>query len=251
MKTEINSTVKKEKGAAFRAAFPYTIPVLTGYLALGFAYGVLLQSKGYGVGWAVLMSVAVFGGSIQYIAVDLLSIPFDPLQAFLMSILVNARHIFYGLSMLQKYKGLGKKRPLLIFWLTDETFSLNSSIEVPENIDRGKFYFWVSLLDYSYWIMGGFLGSIAGELIHFNTEGMDFVLTALFVVLFLEQWKVKEHRLACIIGLVCTFASRMIFGAGNLVIPAMVFIMICLLAIRKPMEKKLMPATKEESGVDE
>jgi len=222
-----------EKTTALRAAFPVTIPVLTGYICLGMAYGILMATNGYGVGWTVLMSILCYAGSGQFVAVTLLVAAFDPVQALLLSVMINARHIFYGLSILEKYRGLGKVRAFLIFGLTDETFSLVSSLEVPKGVERRDFYFWITLLDYSYWVTGSLLGNVAGSILTFDTTGIDFVLTALFVVLFLEQWKKKENRQAGVIGLACTVASLLIFGADNLVIPAMVMIMIVLLGGRK------------------
>ena len=178
--------------AAFQAAFPYTIPILTGFAVLGIAYGLLMASKGYGVLWASLMSAVAFGGSVQYAVVPLLTAAFDPLQAFLLSLMINARHIFYGLSMLEKYKGLGKIRFFLIFALCDETFSVVSSVEPPEGVDRGLFYFWVTFLDYFYWWAATVAGALIGSALTFDTTGLDFVLTALFVVLFMEQMKKPE-----------------------------------------------------------
>ena len=173
---------------ALRAAFPATIPVMTGFLCLGTAYGLLMQSKGYGPGWSVLMSAIAFGGSMQFVAVTLLTTAFDPVQAFLLSVMVNARHMFYGLSLLDKYKGLGKVRPFLIYVLCDETFSLVSTLEPPEGVARRDFYFWISLLDYLYWITGTALGGLLGSFLTFDTTGLDFALTALFVVLFIYGW---------------------------------------------------------------
>ena len=222
---------------AFKAAFPHTVPVLTGFLVLGMAYGVLMQTKGYGVLWAVLMSAIAFCGSMQFVAITLLTTAFNPIQAFLLSIMVNARHLFYGISMLDKYKGLGKIRGFLIYVLCDETFSITSSVNPPEGIERKYFYFSISLLDYLYWVIGTFLGSVLGNLITFNTKGLDFVLTALFVVLFLEQMKNKENRVYGVIGIVSTVVSLYIFGAGNLVIPAMLII-LCILVIGNKVEQK-------------
>ena len=173
---------------ALRAAFPATIPVMTGFLCLGTAYGLLMQSKGYGPGWSVLMSAIAFGGSMQFVAVTLLTTAFDPVQAFLLSVMVNARHMFYGLSLLDKYKGLGKVRPFLIYVLCDETFSMVSTLEPPEGVARRDFYFWISLLDYLYWITGTALGGLLGSFLTFDTTGLDFALTALFVVLFIYGW---------------------------------------------------------------
>lgn len=218
---------------ALRAAFPHTIPVLTGYLVLGMAYGILMQTKGYGPLWSGLMSAIAFCGSMQYAAITLLTTVFDPLQALFLSLMVNARHLFYGVSMLRRYAGLGGLRPLLIFWLTDETFSVLCTVDVPEEVERAPFYFWVSFLDYLYWVGGTLMGSLFGSLLTFNTTGVDFALTALFVVLFIEQLKGKNQRISGLIGLVCTVAALAVFGADKMVIAAMVLILICLLAGRR------------------
>ena len=227
------TTKKGTSGAAFRAALPATVPVMTGYLCLGMAFGVLMKTNGYNVVWSVLMSLMCFAGSMQFLTITLLTTAFDPLQAFLLSIMVNARHIFYGLAVLDKYKGLGKVRAFLIFTLTDETFSLVSTLEPPEGVERKDFYFWLSLLDYAYWVVASAIGGLLGSLLTFNTTGLDFALTALFVVLFMEQWKKKENRPAGLIGIGCTVVSLAVFGADNLVIPAMVLIMAVLLGGRK------------------
>lgn len=214
---------------AFKAAFPHTIPVLTGFLVLGMAYGVLMQAKGYGVVWAGLMSAIAFCGSMQFVAITLLTIAFDPVQAFLLSLMVNARHLFYGLSMLEKYRGLGKARFFLIYTLCDETFSITSSVDAPPHVERKHFYVWISLLDYSYWVIGTILGASIGSFLTFNTTGLDFVLTALFVVLFLEQLYKKENRSLGIMGVCCTVICLSLFGADNVVIPSMILLLALLL----------------------
>ena len=221
------------KKTALRAAFPHTVPVLTGYLVLGMAYGILMQTKGYGPLWSGLMSALAFCGSMQYAAIALLTTVFDPLQAFFLSLMVNARHLFYGVSMLKKYAGLGSLRPLLIWWLTDETFSVLCTVEVPDGVERGPFYFWVSFLNYCYWVGGTLAGGLFGSFLTFNTTGIDFALTALFVVLFIEQLKGKQQRISGVIGLVCTVAALAVFGADKMVIAAMVLILVCLLAGRR------------------
>lgn len=218
---------------AFYAAFPHTIPVLTGFVVLGMAYGILMESKGYGPLWSVLMSLIAYCGSMQFAAVTLLTIAFNPIQAFLLSLTINARHLFYGLSLLDKYKGLGKVRGFLIYTLTDETFSIVSSVEPPEHADRKWFYFWVSFLNYLYWSTGTLLGGLIGGMVTFNTKGLDFVLTALFVVLFMEQLKNKKNHLSGGIGVLASLAGLFLFGADNMVIPSMVLIMFILLAGRK------------------
>lgn len=223
---------KKER-RALRAAFPATIPVMTGYLCLGMAFGVLMKTNGYGPFWAGLMSLMCFAGSMQFVTITLLTTAFDPVQAFLLSVMVNARHIFYGLAVLDKYKGLGKVRAFLIFALTDESFSLVTTVEPPEGVERKDFYFWISFLNYLYWAGGSIVGGLVGSLITFDTTGMDFALTALFVVLFMEQVKKKENRSAGLIGVGCTVLALVLFGADNLVIPAMILILLVLLGGRK------------------
>lgn len=220
-------------GAAFRAAFPVTLPVLTGFLVLGLAYGVLMATKGYGPLWAGLFSAVAFCGSMQFVAITLLTTVFDPFQAFLLSLMVNARHIFYGLSLLEKYKGLGWKRWFCIYTLCDENFSLTSTVEPPEGVDRGTFFFAISLLDWLYWVVSSILGGVLGNFLTFDTTGLDFALTALFVVLLLEQVSKRENRPAAAIGIGATVVSLLAFGADNLVIPAMVLILVVLLVGRR------------------
>lgn len=220
-------------GRTLAAAFPHTVPVLTGYLVLGMAYGVLMQAKGYGAIWAFLMSAVAFCGSMQFVAITLLTGAFDPVGAFLMSLMVNARHLFYGVSMLGKYRGMGWAKVPLVYTLSDETFSIVSSVEPPEGVRARDFYLAVSALDYIYWVGGSVLGALAGKLIRFDTTGMDFALTGLFVVLFIEQVKNPENRRSGVIGMACTVAALAVFGADKLVIPAMILVLVVLLLGRK------------------
>lgn len=232
MEVEVKPIKQPHHDAALRAAFPATIPVLTGYLCIGMAYGLLMANAGYGVFWALLLSLLCYAGSMEFVAVSLLTAGFDPVQALLMALMINARHAFYGLSMLEKYRGTGWARPFLIFSLTDETFSLVSTLEPLDGVTRRDFYFWISLLDYLYWQMGSVLGALIGGLLPFDTTGLDFALTALFIVLFLEQWRKRENRPAALIGLGCTAVSLAVVGADRLVIPAMVLILAVLLGGR-------------------
>lgn len=232
MEVEVKPIKQPHHAAALRAAFPATIPVLTGYLCIGMAYGLLMANAGYGVFWALLLSLLCYAGSMEFVAVSLLTAGFDPVQALLMALMINARHAFYGLSMLEKYRGTGWARPFLIFSLTDETFSLVSTLEPPDGVTRRDFYFWISLLDYLYWQVGSVLGALIGGMLPFDTTGLDFALTALFIVLFLEQWRKRENRPAALIGLGCTAVSLAVVGADRLVIPAMVLILAVLLGGR-------------------
>ena len=215
------------------AAFPHTVPVLTGFLVLGITYGMLMQSKGYGAPWALLMSGVAYCGSMQFAAISLLTSAFDPLGAFVMSLLVNARHLFYGVSLLEKYRGIGSAKPVLIYLLCDETFSIISSVEPPEGVRPGNFYLAISVLDYLYWVGGTLLGSLAGQFIRFDTTGLDFALTGLFVVLFIEQVSNPKNRASGVVGLGCSVAALAVFGADRLVIPAMILVLAALLIGRK------------------
>lgn len=227
-----------EKVKALKAAFPYTIPILTGYLFLGAAWGILMDSKGYSVIWTALISMFTYAGSMQFVAVSLLALGFNPLYACLMTLMVNARHLFYGIVMLDKFKGTGKMKPYLIFGLTDETFSILCSTKPSENIDKNWFMFFVTLLDHAYWILGTILGSIIGTMLTLNTKGLDFVLTSLFVVIFLNQWKSTQNHFPVMIALSSTILCRLIFGPSNFIIPSMLAILILVTLFKKPIEAR-------------
>lgn len=224
------------KRHALRAAFPYTIPVMTGYLFLGISYGVLMTASGFPFWMPMLSSMVIFAGSMEFVLVNLLLEGFDLLQAFLMTLMINARHLFYGISMLDRYKGTGWKKLYLIFGLTDESFSVNCVTEPPAGVDRSWFAFFVTLLDHSYWIAGASLGGLFGSVLRFNTEGLDFVMTAMFVVIFLEQWKKEKNHISSILGLALPVICLLIFGSGSFMIPAMIAIFLGLTVVRKPLE---------------
>lgn len=217
---------------AMKVAFPHTLPILTGFMFLGFAFGVLMQVKGLGIGWAMLMSVITFAGSMQFVAVSLLSAAFDPVYALLLTLMVNARHIFYGISMLERFRNTGRKKWFLIFSLCDETFSVLCSTKAPEGIDRSWFMFFIALFDYLYWSVGTLLGGVIGGMITFDSEGLDFVLTALFVVIFLNQWNSIPHHKVPIIALLCSIVSLCMFGLDIFLLPAMAAIIVCLSLLR-------------------
>ncbi|MBP1755777.1 MAG: azlC [Firmicutes bacterium] len=225
------------KTAALKAAFPHTIPVMTGYLVLGAAYGILMNSKGFSLLWIMIASVFVYAGSMQFVSVALLAAGFDPLGAFLMTIAVNARHLFYGISMLKQYRGTGRMKPYLIFSLTDESFSILCSAKAPEGVPEKWFYLFISLLNHIYWITGSILGGVLGSLISINTKGIDFVLTALFVVILVNQWQSTTNHLPVIIGIVSAILCRLIFSASDFIIPSMICILLSVTILRKPMER--------------
>ncbi|RAQ22624.1 Inner membrane protein YgaZ [uncultured Ruminococcus sp.] len=222
---------------ALAAAFPITIPVMVGYLFLGVAFGVLLQKNGYGVFWAILMSAVIYAGSMQFLAINFLTPGVGVLSIIFMTLMVNIRHIFYGLSMLERFRGTGKKKPYLIFSLTDETFSLLCSADPPQGVDRGLFYFFISLLDQVYWVAGSALGGLAGALLSFNTKGIDFAMTALFVVIFVNQWRESKQHLPALCGLGLTALCLLVFGADNFLLPALLLILAALLLCRRRLER--------------
>lgn len=222
---------------AFRTAFPYTVPIFAGFLFLGIAYGIYMNSLGFSAIYPILMSLTIFAGSVEFVAANLLLGAFDPINALFLTLMVNARHLFYGISMLDKYKGTGKKKLYLIFGLCDESFSINCTADIPENVDKGWFMFFVTLLNHLYWALGATIGGVFGAVVQFNAKGLDFVMTALFVVIFIEQWmKEKDHRSA-FIGLGFSLISLVVFGGENFIIPAMLAIFGVLTIFRKPLEK--------------
>ena len=215
-----------------RYSFQASLPVMAGYIVLGIGFGILLHSKGYGVGWAFAMSLFIYAGSMQYVCIDLLTAGASLITVAIMTVMVNIRHIFYGISMLVRYRDPGRARPYLIFALTDETFSLVVSPDLPEDVDEKLYYLLVSVLDHSYWVIGSVLGSIAGNIIPFDTTGIDFAMTALFIVIFLGQWEsTREHRPA-LIGIAISVICLLVFGASSFLIPSMIGITIALFAIK-------------------
>ena len=223
--------------AAFKEAFPYTIPVLTGYLFIGFAFGVMFQEKGYNFIWAGFMSLLDYAGSGQYLAVNFFVPGISLLHIVFLEFMVNIRHIFYGLSMLERFQKMGSKRWYMIFSLTDETYSLLCLTKVPQGVDETKFLLCLAALDQSYWILGSVLGAAVGSAVPFDATGIDFAMTALFVVIFVEQWLTSGSHIPAYIGLGCTLLCLLLFGSGNFILPSMICIMTLLLAYRKG-EKK-------------
>ena len=227
------------KTKAFRAALPYTLPICVGFLFLGMSYGFLMRSQGFSFVYPMLMSLFIFAGSMEFVTANLLLMPtFQPLHAFLLTLMVNARHLFYGLSMLDKFQNLGWKKPYLIFGLCDETFSIHCAVPPPEGVDRGWFMFFVTLLNHIYWFTGATLGGIFGSLIQFDTEGLECVMTAMFVVIFLEQWLKEKRHTSALLGLGLSLICLIAFGADGFIIPAMLAILGVLTLIRRPLESK-------------
>ena len=218
-----------------KKAFLATIPVMAGYIVLGIGFGMLLQTRGYGVLWAFAMSFFIFAGSMQYVAIDLLTGGVSLLTTALTTVAVNARHLFYGISMVDKYKEQSGvvKRHFLFWTLTDETYSLVCSEEPERSGNPSTYYFYVSIFDYSYWVLGSVIGSLLGEVLPFSTEGIDFSLTALFLTVFVEQWLTTKNHLAAIVGVVSSVLCLLLFGSDKFLIPAMILIAAVLILLRK------------------
>ena len=226
------------KSKAFRSAFPHTLPVMAGYLFLGMGFGILLESNGYSFIWAFFMSIFIYAGSMQYVAIDLLASGANLISTAIMTLMIQVRHLFYGLSIIDKYKDTGKKKLLLIHELTDETYSVVCSGGVPEGVDRKKYYFWVSLLNQLYWIAGGVAGALLGSVLPFDTTGIDFSMTALFLVVMTEQWKASRDHTPALVGLGVSLVCLLIFGSSDFLIPSMVGITAALTVLRGFMQKK-------------
>ena len=214
-----------------KKAFIDTLPVMTGYLVLGIGFGIILKTKGFGVLWALAMSTVIYAGSMQFVAIDLMTGGASLAVTALTTLMVNARHLFYGISMVDRYKGAGKKKPYMIYALTDETYSLVCGEE-----SRHRYYFAVSLFDQIYWVTGSVCGSLLGSVIPFNTEGIDFALTALFVTVFVEQWLSNGRHGPALAGLGASVLCLLIFGAENFLIPTMILITVILTLMRKRIE---------------
>jgi len=219
-----------------KKAFKDTIPVMTGYLVLGLGFGIILKAKGYGVLWAFAMSTIIYAGSMQYLAIDLMTGGASLIATAMTTLMVNARHLFYGISMVDRYKDSGRKKPYLIYALTDEVYSLVCIDSPMPEREKKQYYFLVSLFNQSYWVGSCMLGALLGSLISFNTEGIDFALTALFVTVFVEQWlSTKDHK-AALVGLFSSLVCLAVFGAANFLIPSMIVITIILSLMRKGAE---------------
>ncbi len=222
---------------ALRAAFPHTIPILTGFAFLGVTYGIYMSTQGFSFLYPMFMSLLIFGGSLEFVAVTLLLGAFDPIQTLAVSLMLQARHIFYGISMLEKYRGTGLKKIYLIFGLCDESFSINYTAKIPDNVDRGWFMFWITALNQTYWVVSATIGGIAGSLITFNTGGIEFVMTAMFVVIFLEQFLKERNLYTAGFGFAASVLSLLIFGRDSFLIPAMIAITLALTLFRHPIER--------------
>ncbi len=216
------------KRTAFRAALPYTLPICAAFLFIGMSYGFMMHSMGFPPAYPALMSLFIFAGSMEFVAAHLLLAPFQPLHAFLLTLTVNARHLLYGVSMLEKYRDSGWKKPYLIFGLCDESFAVNCTAEPPPDADRCWFMFFVTLLNHLYWVSGATLGALLGQALRFDTDGIEFVMTALFVVMFIDQWKKTADHRPALVGLACALLCLLLFGGARFLPPSIALILLCV-----------------------
>ena len=228
---------KNKIKSAFFSAFPNTIPILAGFLFLGIAYGIYMNQSGFKFYYPMFMSFIIFAGSVEFATVSWLLGSFDPVNIFFLTLMINARHLFYGISMLEKYNIPGWKKLYLIYGMCDESFSINTTVDVPKDIDNGWFMFFVTMLNQIYWVAGATIGGIFGNFIPFDTKGIEFVMTALFVVIFLENWLKEKYHSASVIGLFISFICLMIFKGTNFIIPSMIIIITVLTLLRGRLEK--------------
>ena len=216
---------------AFKAAVPLTLPICAAFLFLGMSFGLYFTSMGFSPWYPILTSLTVFAGSMEFVLVTLLLAPFNPLYAFFMALMINARHLFYGLSMLEKYKNTGLKKLYLIFGMCDESFAINVSTKIPEGVDKGWFMTFVTILNHSYWVTGSTLGAFIGSQLTINTKGLEFVLTALFIAIFVSQWQGTENHTPALVGLVIPTLCLLLFGASKFIVPAMLLIVAIFLFV--------------------
>ncbi len=219
-----------------------TFPVMTGYLVLGIGFGILMEDSGYGLPWVLAMSVLIYAGSMQYLGVSLLTGGASIIQTAIATLMVNARHLFYGISMVDKYADAGKAKPYMIFALTDETYSLVCTGDVPEGAAPHRYNLLVSLFDHCYWVMGSAIGCVLGAVLPFDTTGIDFSMTALFVTVFVQQWMDNKQHFPAVCGVVVTALCLIIFGAENFLIPSMILITLTLTLGRRFLEKEVADA---------
>jgi Predicted branched-chain amino acid permease (azaleucine resistance) len=221
---------------ALKKAFPYTIPVLTGYLFIGIAFGAMYAEKGYSFWWAGLMSLLVYAGSGQYLGINFFVPGVSLIQVMVLTLMVNIRHIFYGISLLDKFHKTGKKRWYMFFSLTDETYSLLCTTKIPSGVQEDKFLFMIALLNQIYWVIGSMLGGIAGNFLPFDSTGIEFAMSALFIVIFVEQWMDKRNRIPEMIGVIVALLGLQVFGASRFILPTMLAIVLVLFIGRKKLE---------------
>lgn len=226
------------KTKALKAAIPYTIPICVGFLVLGMSYGFLMKSKGFSFIYPMLMSFFIYAGSMEFVTVNLLLSAFNPVYAFFLTLMVNARHLFYGISMLEKFKNVGWKKFYLIYGMCDESFTINCTVTPPDDVDKGWFMFFVTMLNQIYWVSGATLGALLGYVIHIDTTGIEFVMTALFVVMFINQWEEADNHRFALTGVGCSLLCLLLFKSQNFLLPAMALIVLCFSLDRNKRSKE-------------
>lgn len=224
---------QQKSKASIVFAWKQTIPVMLGYVFLGIVFGLLIQNAGYSALWAFLISVVVYAGSMQFVLVTLLTSGAGLFSAALMTLFINGRHIFYGLSFVEKYKRMGKTYPYLVFSLTDETYSVLCGTKIPEGMEEKKVYFWISFLDQCYWVAGSVIGALAGSYITFDSTGIDFSMTALFIVIVVEQWQETKSHFPALLGAVCGILWLVVLGPDRFILPALCSCVVILLLVRR------------------
>ncbi len=224
--------MNKSGASAVRQAFFKSLPVMAGYIILGIGFGIVLNGAGYGIGWAFAMSLLIYAGSMQYVGVGLIAGGASVLTTLLATVMVNARHLFYSISMIGRYRNAGRYKPYMIFALTDETYSLLCDGSVPDGVPADRYRFYVSLFNHSYWVAGSVLGSALGRVLPFSTAGIEFSMTALFIASFTEQWLAGGSRVPALTGLGCSLACLLVFGPERFLIPAMLLITAVLTLLR-------------------
>lgn len=222
------------KTRALRAAVPKVLPICISFFFLAMSYGLLMGTRGFSFLWPMCMSAFIFTGSMEFVTVNLLVSTFNPLATLMLAVMMGTRHVFYGISMLGRFKSMGLKKPYLIYAMCDETFAVNNSVRIPDGVDRGWFYFFVSLLDQSSWVLGATVGGIVGGRLTFDTSGLDFVMTALFVVIFVDQWMNSKRRshMAALTGIVVPVICLALFGADDFMIPSLLAMLVMFLMVR-------------------
>jgi 4-azaleucine resistance transporter AzlC len=232
------SIIGADMRSCLKFAWIKTLPVMVGYLFLGIAFGLLLQKAGYNFLWALFTSVFVYAGSMQFVLIGILGSGMDLLSAALLTLTINSRHIFYGLSFLTTFKEMGRAYPYMVFSLTDETYSLLCSVQIPEPLDRKKVFFLIALLNQSYWVAGSLIGSLGGQLLQLNTAGIEFAMTAFFTVVFVEQWLAAKNHVPAVAGLLSGVLALLVFGTDRFILPALILAVGVLIAARPALDRK-------------
>lgn len=222
---------------AFIAAFPFTLPIFAGFWFIGLAYGMYAHVSGFSFWYPVLMAIVIFGGSLEFVTIAMLLSPFAPLQTFIVAFIIQARHLFYGIAMLDKFKNMGWKKFYLIYGMGDETFAINFTAKIPETVDKGWFMFFVTFLNQLYWVSGTAMGATLGSFLDFDMTGLDFVMPAMFTTIFMEQFLQERQHYTAWIGLAAAIICLIVFGVESFMIPTLLLILAAVTVFRKPIAK--------------